>query len=252
MPNPTREQVLATAFNRHHRQTNEGGSIEEEWRTEYVADRTITFGAAFLGLTLECSRCHNHKYDPITQKDFYSLFSFFNSIDESGLYSHFTDAVPTPTMLLSTDDQDQVDRGGRAEDQGGRGRARARWARTRSRMFEAWLRGFDRESKAPPVMTGQIGDFPLDEIKNLKVANRADPTKPGQAVEGPELVEGRIGKALKLSGENNVTLPLGNFDRFEPFSIGLWIKTPGQEGPRRRPPPLAWPGPTPAAGATRS
>ena len=102
------EQVLATAFNRHHRQTNEGGSIEEEWRTEYVADRTITFGAAFLGLTLECSRCHNHKYDPITQNDFYSLFSFFNSIDESGLYSHFTDAVPTPTLLLDHPGQDQA------------------------------------------------------------------------------------------------------------------------------------------------
>ncbi len=108
LPKPTREQVLATAFNRHHRQTNEGGSIEEEWRTEYVADRTITFGAAFLGLTLECSRCHDHKYDPITQKDFYSLFSFFNSIDESGLYSHFTDAVPTPTALLSTQETDRA------------------------------------------------------------------------------------------------------------------------------------------------
>ena len=93
-------------------------------------------------------------------------------------------------------------------------------------MFEAWLRGLDRESKSPPIMSGQIGDFPLDAIKNLKVENRADPTKPGQTFERPELVEGRIGKALKLSGENNVTLPLGNFDRFEPFSIGLWIKTP--------------------------
>ena len=94
LPRPTREQVLATAFNRHHRQTNEGGSIEEEFRVEYVADRTNTLATAFLGLTLECSRCHDHKYDPITQKEFYSLFSFFNSIDESGLYSHFTNAVP--------------------------------------------------------------------------------------------------------------------------------------------------------------
>ena len=88
-------------------------------------------------------------------------------------------------------------------------------------------------------MSGQIGDFPLDEIKNLKVENRADPTKPGQVFEGPELVAGRIGKALKLSGENNVTLPMGNFDRFEPFSIGLWIKTPGLEGPGGDPPSLA-------------
>ena len=75
-------------------------------------------------------------------------------------------------------------------------------------------------------MNGKIGDFPLEEIKDLKVANQADPTKPGQVFEGPEVVDGRVGKGLKLSGENNVTLPLGNFDRFEPFSIGLWIKTP--------------------------
>jgi len=225
LPNPTREKVLATAFNRHHRQTNEGGSIEEEWRTEYVADRTITFGAAFLGLTLECSRCHDHKYDPITQKDFYSLFSFFKSIDESGLYSHFTDAVPTPTALLSTEDTDRAITATERKINDAEAELE-RLGPTRSRMFEAWLRGLNRESQAPPIMSGRIGDFPLDEIKNLKVENQADPTKPGQVFEGPEHVEGRIGKALKLSGENNVTLPMGNFDRFEPFSIGLWIKTP--------------------------
>ncbi|MFO0890009.1 MAG: DUF1553 domain-containing protein [Isosphaeraceae bacterium] len=228
LPRPTREQVLATAFNRHHRQTNEGGSIEEEWRTEYVADRTITFGAAFLGLTLECSRCHSHKYDPISQKDFYSLFSFFNSIDESGLYSHFTDAVPTPTMLLSSDEQDRA----RAAIERRVAEAEAdleRFAPTRSRMFEAWLRGLDRESENPPVIGGQIGQFPLDEIKNLKVENLADPHRPGQTFEGPEVVEGHIGKALRLSGENNVTLPMGNFDRFDPFSVGLWIRTPDKK-----------------------
>ncbi|MCA9041530.1 MAG: DUF1549 domain-containing protein, partial [Planctomycetaceae bacterium] len=81
LPEPTRDQILATAFNRHHRQTNEGGSIEEEFRTEYVADRTQTFGTAFLGLTLECSKCHDHKFDPVTQKEFYQLSSYFNSID---------------------------------------------------------------------------------------------------------------------------------------------------------------------------
>ncbi len=100
LPNATREQRIATAFNRLHRQTNEGGSIEEEFRTEYVADRVNTFGTALLGLTLECARCHDHKFDPITQRDYYSLFAFFNSIDESGLYSHFTNATPSPSLLL--------------------------------------------------------------------------------------------------------------------------------------------------------
>ena len=117
LPEPTRDQVLATAFNRHHRQTNEGGSIEEEFRVEYVADRTNTFATAFLGLTLECARCHSHKYDPITQKEYYQLFSFFDSIDESGLYSHFTDAVADADAAPDDARPRPRDRRGRGEDQ---------------------------------------------------------------------------------------------------------------------------------------
>ncbi|QDV45442.1 Planctomycete cytochrome C [Stieleria neptunia] len=76
---------VATGFNRNHRINSEGGSIPDEWIVEYVADRVETTGTVFLGLTMTCSRCHDHKYDPISQKDFYSLFAFFNNIDEAGL-----------------------------------------------------------------------------------------------------------------------------------------------------------------------
>lgn len=76
---------VATGFNRNHRINSEGGAIPDEWIVEYVADRVDTTGTMFLGLTLTCSRCHDHKYDPISQKDFYSLFAFFNNIDEAGL-----------------------------------------------------------------------------------------------------------------------------------------------------------------------
>ena len=100
LPNATRDQILATCFNRLHSQKVEGGSVPEEFRIEYVADRVHTFGTAFLGLTFECSRCHDHKYDPITQKDYYSLSAYFNNIDEAGLYSYFTGSVPTPTLEL--------------------------------------------------------------------------------------------------------------------------------------------------------
>jgi len=82
LPNPTKEQIIATAFNRNHGITMEGGVILEEYRTEYVADRTNTFGKAFLGISMECAKCHDHKYDPISQKDFYSLFSYFNNQPE--------------------------------------------------------------------------------------------------------------------------------------------------------------------------
>ena len=100
LPGASDEQILATTFNRLHPQKVEGGSIPEEFRVEYVADRTNTFGTAFLGLTLECARCHDHKYDAITQREYYQLFAFFNNIDEAGLYSYFTSSVPTPTLLL--------------------------------------------------------------------------------------------------------------------------------------------------------
>ena len=76
---------VATGFNRNHRINSEGGAIPDEWIVEYVADRVETMGTLFLGLTLNCSRCHDHKYDPISQRDFYSLFSFFNNIAEAGL-----------------------------------------------------------------------------------------------------------------------------------------------------------------------
>jgi Protein of unknown function (DUF1549)/Protein of unknown function (DUF1553)/Concanavalin A-like lectin/glucanases superfamily/Planctomycete cytochrome C len=221
MPRPSHAQVLATAFNRHHRQTNEGGSIEEEFRAEYVADRTNTVATAFLGLTFECARCHSHKYDPITQKEYYSLFAFFNNIDESGLYSHFTDAVPTPTLRLTTDGQDRDTAAVESQIKNAESDL-DRLVGARLPEFEKWLKSARRE----PLVPGLIGDFPLDDLIGSKVANRASSAKAGQVIEGPELIEGRIGKALRLSGENNVTLPLGNFDRFEAFSLSLWIKTP--------------------------
>ncbi len=221
LPEPSRASILATAFNRHHRQTNEGGSIEEEFRVEYVADRTNTFSTAFLGLTLECARCHSHKYDPITQKEYYQLFGFFNSIDESGLYSHFTNAVPTPTLALSTPEQDRATTAIEQEIRA----AEARLARTRqecSPAFETWRRAPHRE----PVIGGLTGDFPLDAFAGGQIVNRAQPKEPGQTAENPELVPGHLGRAVRFSGENSITLPLGNFDRSEPFSLSLWINTP--------------------------
>lgn len=85
LPNATKEQILATGFNRNHPITQEGGVIQEEYRTNYVLDRTNTLGKGILGLTLECARCHDHKYDAISQEDYYGLFSFFNHVNEKGI-----------------------------------------------------------------------------------------------------------------------------------------------------------------------
>jgi hypothetical protein len=85
LPNPTQSQLIATGFNRNHRINAEAGSIAEEFRSEYVSDRVETTSTVWLGLTLGCARCHDHKFDPITQKDYYQFYAFFNSIDEKGV-----------------------------------------------------------------------------------------------------------------------------------------------------------------------
>lgn len=102
LPNPTKEQILATAFNRNHKITQEGGVIDEEYRVEYVTDRVNTFGKAFLGLTLECAKCHDHKYDPISQKEFFSVYSFFNSVPEKGRIEY--GEIPEPKIKITETD----------------------------------------------------------------------------------------------------------------------------------------------------
>ena len=93
LPNATESQILATAFNRNHRIQTEDGAIDEEWRTEYVIDRVETMGAVWMGLTLGCCRCHDHKFDPISQREFYQLFSLFNNLDEKGFINNLRGAA---------------------------------------------------------------------------------------------------------------------------------------------------------------
>ena len=102
LPNPTKEQILATGFNRNHKITQEGGVISEEYRTEYVSDRTNTFGKALLGLTLECAKCHDHKYDPLTQEEYYSVYAFFNSVPEKGRINY--GEIPEPKIKITDKD----------------------------------------------------------------------------------------------------------------------------------------------------
>lgn len=220
LPEATDEQILATAFNRLHRQTNEGGSIEEEFRNEYVSDRLHTMGTAFLGLTLECSRCHDHKYDPISQRDYYSLSAFFNNIDESGLYSHFTAATPTPTLLRWTGDA----RARHAAVTGELASAPARLAesaRDAHGRWEAW--------KSSATSTKASAILPVAHYTFENVTSNSTPdlrsTNVASLSDGPEPVPGPHGNALKFSGDNSVVIPgVGGFRRTDPFSLDVRIR----------------------------
>jgi len=214
---PTREGRLATAFNRLHRQTNEGGSVNEEFRVEYVADRVHTFGTAFLGLTLECARCHDHKFDPLAQTDYYGLFAFFDDIDESGLYSHFTTGVPTPTLLLSE-----------AEDDRRIALLQERISAAEEELADLPLPAFD--------LQGLAGSFSFDTLQQDGVLfSPAASEATGLPDDAPLSVEGRFGRALELSGENNATFPgLAEFRRWDPFTFSLWLRLPDDREPAER------------------
>ena len=103
LPNSTHEQKLATAFNRNHMINGEGGRIAEENRVEYVMDMTETMGTIWLGMTLNCCRCHDHKYDPILNDEYYQLFAFFNQTSVNGGGN-----AQTPPVLASPTDQQQA------------------------------------------------------------------------------------------------------------------------------------------------
>lgn len=263
LPGASDEQILATAFNRLHQQENEGGSVEEEYRVAYINDRVTTFGTAFLGLTLECCRCHDHKFDPLAQKEFYSLFAFFDDVDEAGLYSYFTPATPTPKLRLL--DRAMQTRLAQAEEAVGEAAAELVTAETAARAkVQAWLAGeaarpdalaaaiearlpgelvryaFDQrrkdgkfpslldpppaDSTAKPVAGEEAGDSKKNEKEPDKEIKPAD-----HAASSPgdnTLVAGHSGQAIRLTGDHPVKTPVGNFRRSEPFSVSLWLQVP--------------------------
>ena len=98
---------IATAFNRNHVVTNESGIIEEEYRTGYVSDRVETTVATWLGLTMGCAKCHDHKYDPLTMRDYYGLFAAFNNVPETGIVKDLSPLSPAPAIPLPTKTQEQ-------------------------------------------------------------------------------------------------------------------------------------------------
>lgn len=233
LPGATDEQILATAFNRLHQQEAEGGSVEEEYRIEYVADRVQTFATAFLGLTFECSRCHDHKYDPIKQSEYYGLSAFLQNIDEAGLYSYFTPSVPTPALKV----MDEPNKKKKAE------------LEKKVADLEAQLRESDAGTparisgesnvsllaKEPASLPGEIAHFTFDVLDKNKLADalhpspapKAKPIETAAILKGEnKLVPGKIGQALEFTGDDAVDTPVGNFHSYDPFSLSLWIQTP--------------------------
>lgn len=229
LPNPTKDQLIATAFNRIHPQNMEGGIVEEEFRVEYVVDRTSTMGQAFMALTLGCARCHDHKYDPISQKNFFELSSFFNQVDEAGQIS-WDDAMPAPTMLLTNGEKDKMLAYLLAQKNKKELELKL-IAEQKEGPFQTWLASLDFQNIAKLEFPASRVAFYSFDQKSLQ--NQLNPSQKGTMESSevknqlPVYVEGLRGKGIKLNGDSWLDLGgSGIFSRSEPFSVGIWITVP--------------------------
>ncbi len=227
LPNPTLDQRLATGFNRNHVINSEGGIIPEEYRVEYVADRVHTTATILLGLSLGCARCHDHKFDPLTQREYYQFFAFFNQLNEQGEAGRVGNAEPT----IKAPTREQRDR-------------HAAFTKDLIWLDDTLQKRITRATETMPewepnlraaASSGGVAPVPflhwtLNETTGSELTEQRDPTRKGQVVGKAEWTAGKLDGALKFDGNTHVEVgDLANFDRTDKFSYGAWVNVADKE-----------------------
>lgn len=209
LPDPTQEQLIASGFNRNNPSVTEGGAILEEWRIENAIDRVETTSAAFLGLTMGCARCHDHKYDPVSHKEFYEFFAFFNNIDEEGVYTEVRGNVG-PQLKVPTEEQSarMVELTTRIDELQGRVDARAADPNRSGRLIDRWRASLAaQDSTSLPEPIDVTSDFDDTELPR------------GQSPAGMSHI---------FPGQNDAALsfptPSLNFEREAAVSWSAWVQ----------------------------
>lgn len=221
MPNATKDQVIATAFNRNHPMTAEGGAVDEEFRVEYVANRTNTLGTAFLGLTVECARCHDHKFDPISQKEYYQFSAFFNNIKELGMTGD--DGEYGPMVMLTSEEEDR-----RIESLDEKIAEREMKKEMKKSEIQAISDFVDAEGfkKVQPILhhsfekVTQSDKSRYLDSRKLTVENNTDSIK------------GISGLARRFDHQDDrITInEFGQFECTDPFSVSVWVNPKEDDG----------------------
>ena len=229
LPEPTDDQLIATGFQRCNITTNEGGTIDEENLALYATDRVQTFGWVYLGMTTNCSQCHDHKFDPITMKDFYSLAAFFRNTTQGPKDGNVKDGRGPALVVPSEKDRSRwkalPNKIALATE------ARNQRRKTARADFNEWLAAVTPDSLDADVPgEGLLVHLPLDEGSDGDVANVCDPaqavTSTGQVKWIPD---GKLGSAPVMKAGGTFHLgELGDFERDEGFSYGAWIR-PGSD-----------------------
>ena len=219
LPNPTLDQLIATGFNRNHRSNSELGIVDEEYRVEYVVDRVETMSTVFLGLTTGCARCHDHKYDPISQKEFYGLFAYFNNVPERGRVLRPFNSPPrisAPTREEALQLEDLARRIDEAETDFHVMRESV------GEQFKAWERELARSAPALDwyPRDGLAAQYDFDSDLETAVVS-------GQIGH----VDGRVGQALSLQGGGHIEEPKAlDYDYNDRFTLAAWVRPDSPDG----------------------
>ena len=226
LPNATPLQQVATGFCRNNATTDEGGAIAEEFRVEYAVDRVKTTSMVWMGLSLECAQCHNHKYDPITQREYYQFYAYFNQASDPGMQTRGGNQkpianVPNPDLSAQRDTiQQQISRLQEAQS--------ARIAATET-DFATWLSEQQKTAASGPALpTDALHHLPLDENQGKQVSDEVNSKVKG-TIRGPVAWSpGKHGFAFQCNGQNYVDLgDVASFERTDAFSYGCWLKPNG-------------------------
>ncbi|MEX0794192.1 MAG: DUF1553 domain-containing protein [Pirellulaceae bacterium] len=224
LPDSTVEQKVATGFLRNNPTTDEGGAIAEEYRIAYAVDRVRTTSMIWLGLTMECAQCHDHKYDPITQEEYYRFFAYFNQASDPGMQTRNGNQSPVVDIF----DEASLAKAAQLKAELPQWEEKRNARRTEAQSdFHSWAVEAAANAKDQPLLPGNaLVHLPLDVEQGAEVeatiSGKADKAK----VHGSATwVEGKHGKAFKLDGGNFIDVgDVASFERDEAFSYGAWIK----------------------------
>ena len=224
LPNATLDQRIATGFNRNHRTTGEGGIIPEEYRVEYVADRAQTTATVWMGLTIGCARCHDHKYDPVSQRDFYRLFAYFNQIpDEQGFVWNYGNEHPFVKAPLHEQQKKLTEFDSKIAD------LERQYQSWRPKLQEA-QRKWEREQTRSNVAYWTVDrGLVFQSGKAPSQAKGCDST--GAACEIPT-APGPVGAARVFDGKRYLEADgrAADIEYLQPFSYAAWIKPASPKG----------------------
>ncbi len=228
LPNPTLDQLVATGFQRNNITTNEGGVVPKEYEAIYAKDRAETAAGVFLGLTVGCATCHDHKFDPIAQREFYAMTAFFRNTTQYVMDGNVSD--PPPILVVP----DEADRDlwqtlrEQATDVDAQLAARAASIDT---MFDEWLtRGAHRRLESPLGASAELLTLALRDADGPAVIVEGT-RHPIALHEGAAVADGPDQHpALMFGNKSWAELPSLSLDSDEPFSIAAWVYQPEDEG----------------------